>query len=108
MKAHLHHKGLQQGDPLALFLFLIAVEGLAGVSRMAVAKNLIDSLEIGREKVKVNMLQYADDTVFFCEANVKSVFNIKVALNCFELSSGLKVNFMKSKISCLGIEQITI
>ena len=44
---------------------------------MAVEKNLIDSMEIGREKVKVNMLQYADDTLFFCEANVKGVFNIK-------------------------------
>ena len=52
------------------------------------------------------MLQYADDTLFFCETNVKSVFNIKAALNCFELSSGLKVNFMKSKIGGLGVEQI--
>jgi len=73
---------------------------------MVVEKKLIDSLEIGREKVKVNMLQYADDTLFFCEANVKSVFNIKATLNWFELSSGLKVNFMKSKIGGLGVEQI--
>ena len=62
---HLPKKGLRQGDPLAPSLFLIATEGLAGVSRMAVEKKLIDSLEIGREKVKVNMLQYADDTLFF-------------------------------------------
>jgi len=40
-------KGLHQGDPLAPFLFLIMAEGLAGVSRMAEEKNLIDSLEIG-------------------------------------------------------------
>ena len=54
---------------------------------MAVEKNLIDSLEIGRKKVKVNMLQYADDTLLFCEANSKSVFNIKATLN---LLPGLK------------------
>jgi len=107
-KEFLPKKGLRQGDPLALFLFLIVVDGLAGVSRMAVEKNLIDSLEIGREKVKVNMLQYVDDTLFFCEANVKSVFNIKATLNCFELSSELKVNFMKSKIGALGVEQIKL
>jgi len=75
---------------------------------MVIEKNLIDSLEIGREKVKVNMLEYADDTLFFCEANVKSVFNIKATLYCFELSFGFKVNFMKSKLGGLGVEQIMI
>jgi len=107
-KEFLPKRGLRQGDPLAPFLFLIAAKGLAGVSRMAVEKNLIDSLEIDREKVKVNMLQYADDTLFFCEANVKSVFNIKATLYCFELSFGLKVNFLKSKLGGLGVEQIMI
>jgi len=49
-------RGLRQGDSLAPFLFLIVAEGLAGVSRMAEEKNLIDSLEVGRAKVMVNML----------------------------------------------------
>jgi len=75
---------------------------------MADEKGLIDSLEIGDRKVKVNMLQYTDDTMFFCEVNSKSVFNIKVALNCFELCSGLKVNFLKNRIGGLGIDQITL
>ncbi|XP_068483632.1 uncharacterized protein [Phaseolus vulgaris] len=46
-------KGLRQGDPLAPFLFLIVAEGLARVSRMAEEKSLIDSLEVGRDKVKL-------------------------------------------------------
>jgi len=49
-------KGLRQGDPLAPFLFLIVAEGLAGVTSMAEEKKLIDSLEVGRSKVKVSML----------------------------------------------------
>jgi len=65
-------------------------------------------LEIGKKSVKVNMLQYADDTLFFCKANIKSVFNIKIMLSCFELVSGLKVNFLKSRIGGVGVEQTEI
>ena len=50
-------RGLRQGDPLAPFLFLIVAEGLTGVVRKAVEKNLVESLEVGVQKVKVNMLQ---------------------------------------------------
>ncbi|XP_068497985.1 uncharacterized protein [Phaseolus vulgaris] len=96
-------KGLRQGDPLAPFLFLLVAEGLAKVSRMAEEKNLIDSLEVGRDRVKVNMLQYVDDTLFFCEANTKSIFNIKAILQCFELASRLRVNFVKSRIGGMGL-----
>jgi len=98
-------KGLRQGDPLALFLFLIVAEGLVGVSRMTEEKQLIDNLEVGKAKVKVNMLQFADDTLFFCEANTKNVFNIKAILLCFELASGLKVNFLKIRIGGTGLSQ---
>jgi len=101
-------RGLRQGDPLAPFLFLIVAEGLTGVSRMAEEKNLIDSLEVERAKVKVNMLQYVDDTLFFCEANTKSVFNIKAILLCFELASVLKVNFLKSRIGGTGLDQCSL
>jgi len=107
-KEFIPKKGLRQSDSLAPFLFLLVAEGLAGVSRMAVEKNLINSLEIRSNKVKVNMLQYVDNTLFFCEANCKSIFNIKVALNFFELSFGLKVNFMKSRLGGLGVKQLTI
>jgi len=75
---------------------------------MAEEKNLIDSLEVGRAKVKVSMLQYTDDTLFFYEANTKSVFNIKGILQCFELSFGLRVNFLKSRIGRTGLDQISL
>ncbi|XP_068486473.1 uncharacterized mitochondrial protein AtMg00310-like [Phaseolus vulgaris] len=54
------------------------------------------------------MLQYADNTLFFCKAKSKSVFNLKVMLNCFELASGLKVNFSKSRLGGIGVEQTEI
>jgi len=74
-------KGLRQGDPLAPFLFLIVVEGLARVVRKVVEKDWLESVEIGSRFIKVNMLQYMDDTLFFCKAEAQRVFIIKVILN---------------------------
>ena len=96
-------KGLRQGDPLAPFLFLIAVEGLTGVVRQAEEKLLVESIEVGEKRVKVSMLQYADDTLFFSKASIQSVLNLKAILKCFELASGLKVNYSKSKVGGVGV-----
>jgi len=56
---------LRQRDPLALLLFLIAAEGLARVVRIAVKKNMVESLEVGAKKFKINMLQNVDE-YFVC------------------------------------------
>ena len=48
-------KGMRQGDPLTPFMFLIVAEGLAGVVRMAVDKELLESVEIGGRLTKVNI-----------------------------------------------------
>jgi len=77
-------------------LFLITAEGLAEVSRKADETNCLESLEVGSKNVRVNMLQYADNTLFYCQANIKSVFIIKVILSCFEFVADLKVNFLRS------------
>ena len=71
---------------------------LTRVYRKTYENGFLKSLEVGRKKVRVNMLQYADDTLFFCEENIKSVFIIKVILSCFELVSSLKVNFLENII----------
>jgi len=83
-------------------------EGLAGVSRNVDELDAVESLEIESKKVRVNMLQYAYDTLFFCHANSKSIFNIKAMLNCFELASGLKVNFLKRSIGWVRVDSFTI
>ena len=101
-------RGVCQGDPLAPFLFLIVAEGLAGAVREEVEKNQIESVKIGAKKVKVNMLQYADDTLFFCIAITRSVFNMKAILHYFELASRHKVNFSKNRIGGVGVDHITV
>lgn len=83
-------KGLRQGDPLAPFLFLVVVEGHNGLMKKAVKLGMYSELE-------VSMVQFADDTLFMGDASLQNVMTLKCILRCFELASGLKVNFFKSK-----------
>ena len=57
-------RGLRQGDPLAPLLFNIVVEGLNGMMREAMEKNLFRGFLVGRNNVKIRILQYAEDTIF--------------------------------------------
>lgn len=93
-------KGLRQGDPIELFLFLVVAEGLNGMLKRAV--NTFGSLN----PLSVSLLQFADDTLFIGKASIQNAVLLKCILRCFELISGLKVNFSKSKIVgiCVGDE----
>jgi len=54
-------------------------------------------VKVGRAQTECCMLQFADDTLFMCEESVSNIFTIKTILRVFELASGRKVNFHKSK-----------
>ncbi|XP_019427226.1 PREDICTED: uncharacterized protein LOC109335545 [Lupinus angustifolius] len=75
-------RGLRQGDPIAPFLFLIVVEGLAGIMRSGWLK--------GYSK-------YGDDTLLIGAKSAENIMVLKSILKCFELVSGLRINFHKSQ-----------
>ncbi|GKV27047.1 hypothetical protein SLEP1_g36255 [Rubroshorea leprosula] len=97
-------KGIRQGDPLSPFLFLIVTEGLNALVKSAVVKELYKGVKIGNGSVMVSHLQYADDTIFFGEATEENITAIKCIMRTFELVSGLKINYGKSKLRGVGIE----
>lgn len=90
-------KDLRQGDSLAPFLFTMVAEGLSVLMREAMEKNMFKGVLVGEKKVEVNLLQYADDIVFFGETNLRNARTIKCLMRSFELVSGLKVNFAKKQ-----------
>jgi hypothetical protein len=90
-------KGLRQGDPLSPFLFLIVTEGLSGLMRKAVENNLFHGYKVS-DNIMFHSLQFADDTIILGEGSWDNLWTIKTVLRSFEIVSGLKVNFYKSKL----------
>ncbi|XP_071740803.1 uncharacterized mitochondrial protein AtMg01250-like [Rutidosis leptorrhynchoides] len=82
-------KGVRQGDPLSPFLFIIEAEGLNILVKSALEKGLFKGIEVGRDKVVVSHLQYADDTMFFGAWSRMNILNLRNLLTCFERASGL-------------------
>lgn len=69
---------MEAGGSLSLFFFLLIVaEGLSGLVRQADKANLLEGVKLGNPKVKVSMLQFANDTLFRCHINYQSDFIVK-------------------------------
>ncbi|XP_073035927.1 uncharacterized protein [Primulina eburnea] len=90
-------RGLRQGDPLSPFLFNLVIDGLGRMIDRAKTDNILSGLVVGKEKVEVSHIQFADDTLFL----VQSADHLREAvglLNLFCANSGLKINLDKSAI----------
>ncbi|GKE05044.1 reverse transcriptase domain, reverse transcriptase zinc-binding domain protein, partial [Tanacetum coccineum] len=96
-------RGVRQGDPLSPFLFILAAEGLNAIVSEAVEKGIFRGVVVGDNNVMVPHLQYADDTIFFGDWDKDNAKSLMCILKCFEEASGLKVNYNKSKIYGIGI-----
>ncbi|GAU41262.1 hypothetical protein TSUD_97980 [Trifolium subterraneum] len=97
------NRGLKQGDPLAPFLFLLVAEGLSALSHRVVSLDFFKGFQVSSE-VSVFLLQYADDTLFIGEACVENLWSMKAILRWFELASGLKINFSKSRLIGVNVD----
>jgi len=69
---------------------------------------VFSGVEVGFERVNVDLLQCADDTVFFCKPLYLNVLTVKAILRCFELVSRLRVNFCKSAVGAVGISKLDL
>ncbi|KAK2640722.1 hypothetical protein Ddye_022485 [Dipteronia dyeriana] len=98
-------KGLRQGDPISPFLFNIVVEGLNILLQRASNLGMIAGENFEDSNVHVTHLQFADDTIHFLKPKLEYIRNAKRVLRCFELASGLRINFHKSCLVHVGMNR---
>ncbi|WMV34044.1 hypothetical protein MTR67_027429 [Solanum verrucosum] len=93
------HKRVRQSDPLSPFLFLLAMEGLNSIVKTTNMNGWLRGFNVakeGRDNLEVIYLQYADDTLIFCDADEEQIKILRVILVLFEGMSGLHINWGKS------------
>ncbi len=86
---------------LSPFLFILVAEGLTRITERAVHNGLLKG--VGPTPAsKVSIIQYADNTLFFCGAKRRQISNLLFIWNLFEWASGMKVNRQKTELFYLG------
>jgi len=95
-------RGLRQGDPLSPFLFIIVTEALSRLTKKLEESGLLAGFLVSEGAPPISHLQFADDTLFLCEANYLQLRLLRCTLRCFEAVSGLRINLMKSSIFAVG------
>lgn len=76
--------------------------------RRASLLGIFSGITINNTRFQVSHLQFADDNVLFIKNDLKSVLGVKQVLQCFELLSGLKINFHKSNMFGFGEDVLNV
>jgi hypothetical protein len=96
-------KGLRQGDPLSPLLYNLAGDVLTKMLIKATNLNMIRGLS-ANSRTQVISLHYADDTILFSDIDPTHLQNLRCTLAIFEQISGMRINFHKSELIPLNLE----
>lgn len=92
-------RGLQQGDLISPYLFLLMADVL---QRLIQQDDVLEHPLVDRGRPPV--LQYADDTIIILRAEVDAAARHKLLLDQFAAVTGLVINFHKSTLVPMHVE----
>lgn len=92
-------RGIRKGDPLSPYIFILCSEVLSGLCRKTQEEKKLQGIRVATNSPRVNHLLFADDTLFFCKTNKRSITTLQKIMNLYEKASGQKINHLKSGIT---------
>ena len=81
-------QGIQQGDLLSLYLFLLCAKGLSSMLRQAIETNQMQGILSYRGGIHISHLLFANDSLLFCQATLQECQNLLHILVQYEEASG--------------------
>jgi hypothetical protein len=91
-------RGLRQGDPLSPYLFIICADVLSGLISRAQSNLSIHGVKIAPRAPEISHLLFADDSLFFCRANIEEITTLNSLITKYQNASGQMVNLGKSEM----------
>jgi hypothetical protein len=101
-------KGLRHGDPLSPLLFNLVVDIFSRMLMKIANKGYISSFMSNVFPGGVMSLLYADDTLLFLDHSCIATCHLKWLMVCFEQISGMKINYHKSDLTPMNLEELEI
>ncbi|KAA3475511.1 reverse transcriptase [Gossypium australe] len=92
-------RGLRQGDPLSLFLFLICGEGLSSLMRLTHQEEHFKGVKASRRGPQISHLLFADDCILFGEATEREAGLLKFFYANIETVRGNKLILISLRFS---------
>ncbi|KAH9751258.1 putative ribonuclease H protein [Citrus sinensis] len=91
-------RGIRQGDPISLYIFVLCIERLSHGIHRAVNTGTWRPIRLSKRGTPITHVFFADDLLLFAEASCTQAAVINDVLNTFCVSSGAKVNKQKSQV----------
>ena len=91
-------RGIRQGDPLSLYLFLFCTEGLHSLLQHSADSGQIRGVSICKLGPRLTHLFFADDSLLFCRSIISECQKIQESLSSYEKASGQQLNRAKSSL----------
>ncbi|KAL5551912.1 hypothetical protein UlMin_002088 [Ulmus minor] len=92
-------RGIRQGDPLSLYLFVICARGFSELLIDFERKKLFKGVKIAPSCPSITHLFFADDSLIFCREKRADCFQLRQCLVLYEKVAGQSINFDKSALS---------